>query len=124
MRASPNVLSQYGTRTSLSLLLPLQVGAKLGDKKLVQYILRTQSKLQWVWGPVSSYNLDLHGIDSMGETGNDVMELCARPAPPHHPVPAPPHHPVGETGNDVMELCACLVAAGDRGRSRAMLLAT
>ena len=36
MRASPAVLSQYGTRTALSLLLPLQVAAKLGDKKLVR----------------------------------------------------------------------------------------
>jgi len=78
MRARPDVLSQYGARTKLSLMLPLQVAAKLGDKKLVQYILRTQSKLQWEWGPVASYNLDLNGIDSIGETGNDVMELCAR----------------------------------------------
>ena len=44
----------------------------------MQYILRTQSKPLWEWGPVSSYNLDLFGIDSIGETGNDVMEICAR----------------------------------------------
>ena len=78
MRARTDVMSQYGTQTNLSLLNPLQVATKLGDKKLVQYILRTQSKVQWVWGPVSSYNLDLHGIDSCGDSGNDVMEICAR----------------------------------------------
>jgi len=61
----------------LSLMLPMQIAAKLGDKKMVQYILRTQSKQQWVWGPVSEYNLDLKGIDSVGDTGNDVMEICA-----------------------------------------------
>ena len=78
MRARPDLLSQYGQRTTLSRLLPLQVAAKLGDQKLVQYILRTQSKQQWVWGPVSCYNLDLKGIDSTGDTGSDVMEICAR----------------------------------------------
>ena len=51
MRARPKIVSQYGMKTNLSMLLPLQVAAKLGDKKLVQYILRTQSKPEWVWGP-------------------------------------------------------------------------
>ena len=78
MRARPKIVSQYGMKTNLSMLLPLQVAAKLGDKKLVQYILRTQSKPEWVWGPVSSYNLDLFGIDSVGDTANDFMEIVAR----------------------------------------------
>lgn len=78
MRANPNALTAFGTLNALSLLSPLQVACKLGDKKLVQYILRTQSKQQWVWGPVSLYHLNLHGIDSVGDTGNDVMELVAR----------------------------------------------
>ena len=78
MRARPTVLSQYGSRTALALMTPLQVAVNLGDQKLVQYILRTQSKQEWEWGPVSSYNLDLKGIDSVGDTPNDVMEICAR----------------------------------------------
>ena len=49
----------------------------MGDKVMVQYIVRTQSEIQWAWGPVSSYHLNLNGIDSVGETGNDVMELVA-----------------------------------------------
>ena len=78
MRAQPQILSQFGVRTDLALMQPLQVATKLGDKKLVQYILRTQSKLQWVWGPASAYHLDLRGIDSCGDTANDMMEICAR----------------------------------------------
>ena len=78
MRARQDAFSACGKRSKYSLLNPLQVAAKLGDKKLVQYILRTQSKQQWVWGPVSSYHLDLHGIDSIGDTANDVMELVSR----------------------------------------------
>ena len=45
---------------------------------MVQYILRTQSECAWVWGPVSQWYLDLRGIDSVGDTGNDVMEIVAR----------------------------------------------
>ena len=43
----------------------------------MQYILRCQSKVDWVWGPVTQLSLDLDGIDSLGETNNDVMELVA-----------------------------------------------
>lgn len=78
LRARPSVLSNYGARTELALMTPLQTAVKLGDQKLVQYILRTQSKQEWEWGPVSSFNLDLNGIDSVGDTPNDVMEICAR----------------------------------------------
>jgi hypothetical protein len=78
MRARQESLSTCGKLSAYSLLNPLQVACKLGDKKLVQYILRTQSKQQWVWGPVSEYHLNLYGIDSIGDTGNDVMELVTR----------------------------------------------
>lgn len=54
------------------------VAVKMADKKMVQYILRTQSYQRWQWGPVSEYHLNLHGIDSVGESGQDVMEIVAR----------------------------------------------
>ena len=76
MRANPNALSGFGKLTELG-CPPLQTAVKLGDKKLVQYILRTQSKQRWV-GASLAYHLDLHGIDSVGETGNDMMELVTR----------------------------------------------
>lgn len=78
MRARPDAYTGCGSRAQYALLNPLQVACKLGDKKLVQYILRTQAQQQWVWGPVAEYHLDLNGIDSIGDTGNDVMELVSR----------------------------------------------
>ncbi len=77
-RASTHALSQYGQVQQWAVLTPLQLGVKLGDKRIVQYILRTQSTCEWVWGPVSSWYLDLRGIDSVGDTGNDVMEILGQ----------------------------------------------
>lgn len=78
MRANPEVASVYAIQTDLSVMQPLQVAARLGDKKLVQYILRSRSKKEWEWGPVAQYHMDLRGVDSIGETGNNVMEIVAR----------------------------------------------
>lgn len=44
---------------------------------MVQYIIRCQSIVNWVWGPVTELHLNLEGIDSLGITNNDVMELVA-----------------------------------------------
>jgi len=78
MRASTFALSMYGQMPQYAVHTPLQLGVRLGDKRIVQYILRTQSTCEWVWGPVSSWWFDLRGIDSVGDTGNDVMELVAK----------------------------------------------
>ena len=41
-------------------------------------MLAGRAAVEWKWGPVTSYQLSLEGIDSCGESGNDVMELvCA-----------------------------------------------
>lgn len=82
----------------LASLTPLQLAATLGDRALVRHILKQQCQVMWVWGPVTQLALDLKGIDSTGEGGNDLMELIVRvggvppprPAPP--PPPLPPHH--------------------------------
>ena len=43
----------------------------------VKHILRERLILNWQWGPLTSYKMDLEDIDSAGATGNDVMELVA-----------------------------------------------
>ncbi len=58
--------ARHMTRTSHPSGSRLQLAARLGDKRMVQYILRCQSVCMWVWGPVSEYHLDLRGIDSAG----------------------------------------------------------
>ena len=76
--ASPFALSQHGHRHQWAALTPLGLGIKIGDKRIVQYILRTQSTCEWVWGPVSSWYIDMRGIDSIGSGGNDVLELLGK----------------------------------------------
>ena len=56
-------------------LLPMQIAAQNGDQRMVKHILRRQTRTVWKWGPVTQYEIDLSGIDSAGEGGNDLMEL-------------------------------------------------
>ena len=60
-------------------LTPLQLATKLGDRRMFQHVLRKDSHVEWRWGPVTSYVLDLAPVDSCGPTGCDVMELLGRP---------------------------------------------
>ena len=76
--ASPFALSQHGHRHQWAALTPLGLGVKLGEKRIVKYILRTQSTCEWVWGPVSSWYIDMRGIDSIGSGSNDVLELLGK----------------------------------------------
>lgn len=62
----------------LGQLTPLQLAVKMGDIRMMQYILRSQSRINWKWGPVTELHLELDGIDSIGEAANDVMELVAQ----------------------------------------------
>ena len=57
---------------------PLALAAVLGDQPMVKHILRRQTRVMWKWGPVTQYETDLHGIDSSGEGGNDLMELICQ----------------------------------------------
>jgi hypothetical protein len=76
--ASPFGLSQHGHRHQWAALTPLGLGVKLGEKRIVKYILRTQSTCEWAWGPVSSWYIDMRGIDSIGSGSNDVLELLGK----------------------------------------------
>ena len=59
-------------------LTPVQLAAKLGDHKMVKHILRKQTIILWIWGPVTQHSISLKGIDSAGEGGGDIMELIAQ----------------------------------------------
>ena len=79
--ASPFALSQQGHRHQWAALTPLGLGVKLGDKRIVQYILRKQSTCEWVWGPVSSWYIDMRGIDSIGTQWREprsILELLGK----------------------------------------------
>lgn len=67
--------SKWGPRGSLS---PVQLAAYLGDHRIFQHLMRKRSSVLWVWGPVTSYQVSLAGIDSQGKGDNDVMDLVAR----------------------------------------------
>ena len=60
-------------------LTPLQLATYLGDRRMFQHIMRRRSTILWVWGPVTMYQVNLDGIDSIGASDNDVMNLVARP---------------------------------------------
>ena len=59
-------------------LSPLQLATQLGDHSAVRHILRKQCDVEWVWGPVTQFALDLEGVDSAGKGGGDIMELIVR----------------------------------------------
>ena len=69
-----------GKRMDLQLydLSCMQLAAQLGDHKMLRHMLRKQCNVNWVWGPVTSFSLDLNGIDSAGAGGGDIMELITR----------------------------------------------
>ena len=62
----------------MSALAPLGLAAKLGFHDVFIHILQSQCQLQWRWGDVSSYHIDLTGVDSSGHGGGDVMELITK----------------------------------------------
>ena len=39
--------------------------------------MRARRQLNWKWGPITSYRMELTEIDSAGAFGNDLMEIVA-----------------------------------------------
>lgn len=52
----------------------LQLACRLGNKVMVEHILRSRWETDWKWGPVTQYRLSLADIDSTGNV-NGVMDL-------------------------------------------------
>ena len=53
-------------RLRIHMRAPTQLAVKLGDHRMVQHILRRQTKVLWKWGPITQYMIDLDGVDSAG----------------------------------------------------------
>lgn len=67
-------------RALLERLTPLQLAAKLGNKKMFKHILRKRTRQEWKWGPVSEHKIPLDEIDSAYSKGRvTVMELLVHP---------------------------------------------
>jgi len=80
-RADHEQISRMGKMAlthEMATLSPLQIAALLGDRLLVKHILQKQCKVNWVWGPVTEWWMDLKGIDSSGTGSGDIMELIVR----------------------------------------------
>ena len=45
-------------------LTPLQLAAKIGDNRMCKHILRKRLKVNWQWGPLTSYKMPLDEVDS------------------------------------------------------------
>ena len=80
LRSSETLVTLNGSRMDLHLydLSCMQLAARLGDHRMLRHMLRKQCQILWIWGPVTSFALDLNGIDSAGEGGGDIMELITR----------------------------------------------
>ena len=62
-----------GFRTTLT---PLQLACKLGDQLMVIHLLQHKAQVEWRWGPVTKFRVELSEIDSCASAhGADVMEL-------------------------------------------------
>ena len=64
-RSMRDPVSAGGTIASLQHMTPLQLMCHLGDKRLVQHLMRRRATLQWSWGPISSFQLPLNGYVSL-----------------------------------------------------------
>lgn len=63
----------HGLRERWSMLTPLQLAAKLGDKRMTRHILRKRLALNWKWGPLSSYRINLAEVDSVHAEGQVIL---------------------------------------------------
>ena len=80
LRANIHTVTRVGKLTHLYhySLSPLQLATQLGDHEAVRHILKKQCDVEWVWGPVTQFSLDLEGVESAGKGGGDIMELIVR----------------------------------------------
>ena len=74
---------KLATRQQIELmdgLTPLQLSVRVGcPKAVVESLVRRQSRVNWIWGNLHSYSIDLQGIDSATKPHEtSVMELIGR----------------------------------------------
>lgn len=73
--AHSRVRSQHTALGRWSRLTPLQLAVRLGDRRMAAHILRKRLTTNWQWGPLTSFRMGLREIDSVGDEGNDMLEL-------------------------------------------------
>ena len=81
LAADKSALTSIGHLISLNMenMTPLQLTAKCGLRYMQQHIMKKElTRVLWVWGPVTQYQINLSGIDSSGDGASDVMEVIAR----------------------------------------------
>jgi hypothetical protein len=57
----------------------LQLATKKGDRAMFELIMADRMRIVWKWGPAVQYEINLGGIDSAGDGGNDVLEIVCEP---------------------------------------------
>ena len=80
-RAEKLQQTELGRNLTLNVdaMTPLQLTARRGLRYMHQHIMKVEhTRILWVWGPVTQYQLELEGIDSSGEGASDVMEILTR----------------------------------------------
>ena len=60
-------------------MLPLHLATLNGDRAMFELVMHHRLKVVWSWGPATLYQISLVGIDSVGEGGNDVLEIVSEP---------------------------------------------
>ena len=78
LRTNRHIMTRAVEWGPVGQLTPLQLATFLGDERTFQHIMKRRSTVVWAWGPVTQYQVALHGIDSIGDSDNDVMNLVAR----------------------------------------------
>ena len=76
LRADVHGVTKVGKLTHLYhySLSPLQLATQLGDHASVRHILKKQCEVEWVWGPVTQFSLDLEGVDSCSLYTSDAAD--------------------------------------------------
>lgn len=80
-RADKDALTQSGQQISMEMegMSAVQLAAKRGMGYIFQHVMKSElTRILWVWGPVTQYQISLAGIDSSGNGACDVMEILIR----------------------------------------------
>ena len=63
LRTNRHIMTRAVEWGPVGQLTPLQLATFLGDERTFQHIMKRRSTVVWAWGPVTQYQVALHGID-------------------------------------------------------------
>ena len=72
IRSREDAMTLRAKRADLQMydLSCMQLAGVLGDHSMLRHILRKQCQVDWTWGRLTQFSLDLEGIDSAGVRGH------------------------------------------------------